>query len=94
MRDAKGRYLKGFSGHQDHGKKLKHVSDLAKTHTDAAIATLAEIMADKTADPSPRTRAAEALLNRAWGRPPEDLTFRVAADSGELKIRWLAEGEK
>ena len=38
-------------------------------------------------------RAAEALLNRAWGRPPEDLTFRVAADSGELKIRWLSDDE-
>ena len=93
MRDSKGRFLKGFSGHQDQGKKLQHVRELARQHTVDAINVLAEIMMDKRADPAPRTRAAEALLNRAWGRPPEDLTFRVAADSGELKIRWLSDDE-
>ena len=93
MRDARGRFLALFSGHAGGGKPWGHVRDLASIHTEDAIRVLAEIMMDPKADPSPRTRAAEALLNRAWGRPPEDLTFRVAADSGELKIRWLSDDE-
>ncbi len=94
VRNEKGRFVKGASGFQGKRHDFSHVRDLAKIHTEDAIRVLAEIMIDPKADPAPRTRAAEALLNRAWGRPPEDLTFRVAADSGELKIRWMADGEK
>ena len=94
MRDTKGRYVKGVSGNQGRGHKIAPARDLARVHTEDAIRVLAEIMMDQKADPAPRTRAAEALLNRAWGRPPEDLTFRVAEDSGELKIRWLSDDER
>jgi hypothetical protein len=95
-RDEKGRFKKGFSGRQGTNagsRRLMHVSILARQHTEDAIRVLAEIMMDQKADPAPRTRAAEALLNRAWGRPPEDLTFRVAENSGELKIRWLSDDD-
>jgi len=55
------------------------VEDAAKAHTPAAIATLAEICADKKVAPAARVAAAEALLNRAWGRP----TQRLAGDDDQ-----------
>lgn len=93
-RDNKGRFVKGESGFK--GRKHEgfgHVRDLARIHTEDAIRVLAEIMNDVDAEAVQRVKAAEALLNRAWGRPPEDMTFRVAEDSGELRIRWLSDGE-
>jgi hypothetical protein len=45
------------------------VVSLARKHTRAAVETLAEIAADPKAKRKDRIAAAEALLNRGWGRP-------------------------
>jgi len=50
-------------------KALHSVQELAQQYTEQAIETLAEIMRDKDAPATARLAAAEALLNRGWGKP-------------------------
>jgi hypothetical protein len=47
------------------------VRELARTHTEAAVQTLVEIMNDPDAAPSARASAASSVLDRAWGRPEQ-----------------------
>ncbi|MBX9772372.1 MAG: hypothetical protein K2X29_13430 [Candidatus Obscuribacterales bacterium] len=60
-------------------KDVYRITELAKTHTEEALQTLAEIASDKTAPPAARVSAAEALLNRAWGRPSQHVEATVTA---------------
>lgn len=50
---------------------VRQVEELARAHTEEAIATLAEIMATNSKRVSAATRvsAARALLDYGWGRP-------------------------
>lgn len=45
------------------------IAERAKTHGDAALRTLAEIMTDPEAPHSSRVSAANALLDRGFGKP-------------------------
>lgn len=67
-----------------------HVSEHAKPHTAAAVAVLVEVMNSPVGTPhdATRVRAAEALLNRAWGRPPADHTVRVGEGKGQVEFRF------
>lgn len=67
---ARGRpFPKGKSGNPGgRPKELAEVKDLARGHTVLAIRTLAEI-AKGARSAVARIMAAEALLNRAWGKP-------------------------
>jgi len=47
------------------------VRDLARTYTGDALETLVEIMRSKTAHPTSRALAANAILDRAWGKPSQ-----------------------
>lgn len=51
-------------------KEVHHVKELARKWTTEAIGTLAEIMADKKQKASARVAAANALLDRGYGRAP------------------------
>ena len=54
----------------------KFVIELARKHTEEAIAKLAELM--RLDDPDSRATqvaAAKALLDRAWGTPPQAVTI-------------------
>lgn len=63
-----GRFKPGVSGNPGgRPKREGEVRELARAHTEAAIAKLAELMTNR--DPRVALRAAEALLDRAWGRP-------------------------
>ena len=53
------------------GAAKRALSDMAKDHAEAAIKTLAEIHADKEAPPAARVSAATAILDRAYGKPPQ-----------------------
>jgi hypothetical protein len=67
--------------------KLLTPNAVSTAVADAGI-TLAGICGDQKAPPAARVAAAEALLNRAWGRP----TQRLAGDeiAGPLKISWIS----
>lgn len=54
-------------------KEVGHVRDLARQHTEAAIMTLAEIMTNPEEKGAARVAAAEALLDRAWGKAPASM---------------------
>lgn len=80
MRDSKGRFIKGVSGNAGgRAVVLVKVRDLARAHTEEAIAALVSIMSDPDGDTGPRVRAAEALLDRAWGKPSQPLDHQGEA---------------
>ena len=60
----------------------KTLTDLARENTEDALAALLEVARDTTAPSAARVSAATALLDRAWGRPPQHgpLQGRFAPD--------------
>ncbi len=70
-RRARSSWAPGQSGNpRGRPKVAAEVRDLARTHSAVAIATLASLMRGAEKD-DVRLRAAEALLDRAWGRPAQ-----------------------
>jgi len=49
------------------------IRSLARSHTASAIKTLAGIMNEKKAPAAARVSAAQALLDRGWGKPVQPL---------------------
>lgn len=60
--------------------------ELARQHTEDAIRTLAAIMLDGEQPARARVAAAEALLDRGWGRPEQPVT---GADGERLVIQVI-----
>ena len=50
-------------------RTLTEIKSLARTHTNLAIKTLVQIMRDKEAPAHARVMAANAILDRGWGKP-------------------------
>ncbi|WP_063921291.1 hypothetical protein [Bradyrhizobium sp. DOA1] len=50
-------------------RTLTEIKSLARTHTNVAIKTLVQIMRDKEAPAHARVLAANAILDRGWGKP-------------------------
>jgi hypothetical protein len=57
---------------------MVEVQEAAREHTAAAVATLARICTDQTAPPAAQVAAANALLDRGWGRPMQAIEARAA----------------
>ena len=51
---------------------IREVRELAREHADCAIAVLVEIMSNRKMPPGCRISAATHLLDRAYGRPPQE----------------------
>lgn len=84
---ASGRFRPGKSGNPGgRPKDIGRVKELARGHTEEAIATLAAIMRNDKEPSAARVRAAEAMLDRAWGRP-ETTTNVAGADGGPFEIQ-------
>lgn len=49
-------------------------------HTAQALSTLVAIMANAEAPATARVSAANAVLDRAWGKPRQDVEFSSAED--------------
>lgn len=63
---------KGQSGNPGgRPKALREVEEAARQHTVNAIATLAAVCGDEKQPGAARVSAANALLDRAWGKPTE-----------------------
>lgn len=55
-------------------KPLTEIRSLARSHSRTAIAVLARIMRSKDATAAARVSAANALLDRGWGKSTQPLT--------------------
>lgn len=65
-------------------KVVAEVRELARQHTAAAIETLASIMNDREEHARARVAAANALLDRGYGRPPQDISV-------DARMQWQGE---
>lgn len=67
-------WAKGESGNPGgRPKGMKEVQEAARKHTADAIKTLADIAKDVEMSAGARVSAAEALLDRGWGKAPQTL---------------------
>ena len=69
-RNRDGRFKRGQSGNPGGRPKIfSEVKQAAREHTDAAIETLVGVMNNEEATPAARVAAANAILDRGWGKP-------------------------
>lgn len=66
---------------------MKSADSLARSHTEAAIETLAEIMADPWAKDADRIKAADSILDRGHGKP---LSATITLPPSKLALQQLA----
>ncbi len=72
---TRGSWQPGKSGNPGgRPKEYREVVRLAREHTEDSILTLGRILRSRKAGALARIRAAEALLDRGWGRAPQKLT--------------------
>jgi len=90
---GKGRpFSKGVSGNPGgRPKVLGDVQELAREKSPEAIETLSNIMRDEKAPPAARVAAANALLDRGYGKPTQPISQTVAkVDPSSLSDEELA----
>lgn len=88
-------FKKGQSGNPGGlPKDIREVIALARSHTVTAITALAEIAGKATATESARISAANALLDRAWGKPKDTVALENAEGGQpfQIVIRKLSDG--
>lgn len=73
------------SGRPKLPEDVKHVRELARQYTEAAIATLAGVMEDGSGPA--KVAAANAMLDRGWGKAEQPLT---GAEGGPMQFEVLA----
>ena len=90
-------FKKGQSGNPGGRPKIvAEVKELARAHTAEAIQTLVSIMNDRKSAPAARVSAANALLDRGYGKPPQHVTsqeasyFALLPQQCETAEEWMA----
>jgi hypothetical protein len=69
-RNHDGRFKKGQSGNPGGRPKIfTEVKQAAREHTEAAIETLVGVVNNEEAPTAARVAAANAILDRGWGKP-------------------------
>ena len=77
-RSANGQFPKGFSGNPGGcSRDEQTVAELARSYTREAIETLVELMR-RGNDERVRVTAAQALLDRGWGKPKVEVVVDEA----------------
>lgn len=60
----------------------KDIKELCRAHTKDAVETLIDVMNTKSAPPSARVMAANAVLDRGWGKPQIEVNASVTVFDG------------
>lgn len=71
-------------------KALTEIRSLSRAHTETAVNVLAGIMQQDTAPAAARVSAAQALLDRGWGKPLQT----IAGDNDEDPINIIQRIER
>ena len=92
MRDKSGRFVKGYSGNAGGRPKDEHnIAALARSYSTEAIDTLVDLMRSAK-DDRVRGTAAQALLDRGFGKPKVEIQ-NTNTDFGDaleqVRIRLL-----
>jgi len=66
-------------------KASADIRSLARSHAPAALRTLKAIMNEPRAPAAARVSAAQALLDRGYGKPLQDGTME---HTGAITVRW------
>lgn len=86
-------FPKGRTGNAGGRPKLpedvKHVREMARQYTEAAIVALVDVMGAGSGPA--RVAAANALLDRGWGKAPQPMTGEDGQGPAELVFRWQSE---
>ena len=69
----------------DNGK----IKALARLHTEQAIGTLAMVMNDENAKPGERVAAANALLDRGYGKPAQTIGGDPEGAPVAMSVTWI-----
>ena len=78
-------------------RSARLLTDLARAQTEAAVAVLVAIMREEAVTATARIAAANALLDRGWGRPRGEVEAEPAVDIAAIiaqRRRQVAEGLK
>jgi hypothetical protein len=87
MRPRGRPFQRGISGNPGgRPRELRDVIELARSHSPSAIAALAKIMRDEQSPPAARVGAANAILDRAHGRPPQAIAHLGAVAAYNLDL--------
>ena len=73
-----GRFVPGQSGNPSgRPKRDENLAELARMHTEDAIAVLVSIANDPKVNPNARISAANSLLDRGHGKPPQAVAVKT-----------------
>jgi hypothetical protein len=88
-RTQTGRFAPGQSGNSSgRPKRDEDLAALARAHTEDAIAALVGIVTDPKANPSARISAANSLLDRGHGRPPQAVAVKTESNGDSFLRLW------
>lgn len=95
QRDEKGRFLKGTSGNpggmtKEQAKTIAQIKELAASKSEAAVEALYQI-ATRGKDERARVQAAVAILDRAFGKPRQELEVSSPPD-GAVTVKAEVKG--
>jgi hypothetical protein len=87
-------FAKGQSGNLGgRPKALKAIEEVARDHTAEALATLVRVCTDAFAPPAAQVAAANALLDRGWGKPKQAIDAKGTLTLEQLVLASNAKSD-
>jgi hypothetical protein len=68
------------------GPNGESIAELARMHTTEALATLVEVCMSRGNEPRDRVAAANAILDRGWGKPKESMDLDAKVEGAGVPI--------